>query len=631
MYNKVKYRSERPKNDMEYQKETKNTDLAAYLFHQGTNFRSQDYLGVHLEGSSCVFRVWAPGASGACVIGSFNDWNSQDPAKRTPMTCLTEGGVWEARVPASLVGEKTLYKFMLQTPNGVRYKADPYARRTAPAPETASLYRLEEDYVWQDAGWLSWRRRTVAPQKSKDRPINVYELHLGSFRRHEDGRCFTYEEMARELIPYIKQMGYTHIQLMPVMEHPDDASGGYAATSYYAPTSRFGTPRDFMAFVDAMHGAGVGVFLDLIPADPSRVDYGLCDFDGTPLYEGREVGSLRPFAVGRREVDCFLISCVAFWAETYHIDGFRIGAVAPLLQRDPDKAAAFFRKLNTMMNTRFPDVLTIAEAVGEREDLTTSGGLGFSMKWNLGWTSDVLTYHATDPSRRERYHRHLTFSLMYSFREKYMLPISHSEVSGGRGSLLDRMPGSESEKFAGCRALLGYMMTHPGKKLLFMGCEIGRRGEWTPQKGLAWSLLGESRHAALQQYVAELNHLYLETPPLYEIDDSWEGFRWIDADNARQSVLSYRRIDSRGREVVVIINFLPCSYETYSVGVPDAGVYEEIFNSDALRFGGTGMTNPQPIRTRPERLHGLPDTLSFRLPALSMAVFHCRRKQPRVK
>lgn len=616
---------------MEIRKETKNTDLAAYLFHQGTNYRSQDYMGVHRVDKGFTFRVFAPRATAAYVVGSFNGWEDS-----LPMSRATENGVWEATLTGESFGEGTLYKFKLITPQGVRYKADPYARRTGKPPETASVYTDTASYVWQDEGWMSYRHRMMTPQKQRSHPLNVYELHLGSWKRHGDGRPYTYTETARELVPYVKQMGYTHVQLLPVMEHPDEASMGYRVTAYYAPSARYGTPQDFMAFVDALHSAGVGVILDFAASRIPRDAHGLFEFDGSPLYEQASTGdsssadpASRAFDLSRREVQCFLISCVGFWAETYHIDGFYVDA------GNSGKAISydFLRRLNTMMTTRYPEVMMIAGGSDVLTGLTSfaDGGPGFSMRCNAGFTNDVLQYHATAPERRRMLHKNVTFSLMYSFRERYLLPISHNEVMAGQRSLLDRMPGEYLKKFAGCRALLGYMMTHPGKKLLFMGCEIGQFREWSWREPVEWFLLDYDQHAALQQYVAELNHLYLSTPALFEIDDSWDGFRWIDADNAAQSVLSYRRIDSRGREVVVVVNFADKTYENYCVGVPDPGIYEEIFNSDARQFGGEGRVNATPIRTRPERMHRLPDTLSFTLPPLSVLVFRCRRKQPRVR
>lgn len=634
------------KNTTEY----KNTDLAAYLFHEGTNYRAQDYLGAHQTEDGYVFRVWAPNATGAWVVGAFNNWEDT-----VPMTRTTEGGIWEAELSHGSFGEGSLYKFKLETKNGLRYKADPYARRAGLPPETASVFTALGDYEWHDEGWLKYRRRTMSPQKASSRPLNVYEVHLGSWKRHEDGSFYTYEETARELIPYVKQMGYTHVELLPVMEHPYDGSWGYQVTGYFAPTARYGTPQEFMAFVDNMHEAGIGVILDWVPAHFPKDAHGLYEFDGQPLYENQGWDRMehsgwgtRCFDIGRNEVECFLISSATFWAETYHIDGIRVDAVASMLYLDFDRmpgewvpnaygdnrsleAIAFFRKFNSVMRERFPDVLTIAEESGDYGNLTSfaDGGLGFSMKWNMGWMNDALAYSALDPVYRKYHHDKVTFSLMYAFHEKYMLPISHDEVVHGKKSLLDKMPGDYWQKFAGCRAFLGYMMTHPGKKLLFMGCEIGQFREWAYEDQVEWFLLDYDAHAAMQQYVAELNHLYLSTPALYEIDDSWDGFRWIDADNSEQSVITYRRIDKKGREIMVIVNFTPMARENYAIGVPDPGVYEEIFNSDDVRFGGSGVVNTGPLRTRPQPMHGLPDSLSFRLPPLAVTMFRCKRRQPR--
>jgi 1,4-alpha-glucan branching enzyme len=613
---------------MEMQKESKNTDLAAYLFHQGTNYRSQDYMGVHRAAEGYTFRVFAPHATAVYVIGAFNRWEDT-----LPMTRITENGVWEACLDADRFGEGELYKFKLVTPHGVCYKADPYARRTGTPPETASVYTDTSAYVWQDEGWMSYRHRAMAPAKQWTHPINIYELHLGSWMRHADGQPYTYTETARELIPYVKQMGYTHIQLMPIMEHPSDASMGYCVTSFFAPTARYGTPQDFMAFVDALHAAGVGVILDFATSRIPQDAHGLFEFDGEPLYEQPAAARAQQASLGldfsRREVQCLWISCIGFWAETYHIDGFYVDAGLP----GKGESQEFWRRINTMMSVRHADVLMIAGGVSEATGLTShaNNGPGFSMRTNDGFANDVLQYHAISPSLRANFHKNVTFSLMYTFREHYLLPISHNAVTAGQRSLLDRVPGDYLSKFAASRALLGYMMTHPGKKLMFMGCEIGQFREWNWREPIEWFLLEYDQHAAHQRYVAELNHLYLSTPALYEIDDSWKGFRWIDADNAEQSVLSYRRIDSRGREVIVVVNFADRSYENYSIGVPDPGVYEEIFNSDAIRFGGEGRVNDAPIRTRPERLHQLPDTLNFTLPPLSVLVFRCRRRQPRVR
>lgn len=629
------------------------SDVAAYLFHQGTNYRAQEYLGAHrTEEGTYVFRVWAPNATGAFVVGDFNGWGDS-----LPMIRETEGGIWAAVLDPDVFsfGEGSVYKFKFETPNGIRLKADPYARCAQKPPETASVYTELDGYTWHDESWLSHRRRTMSPAQGDSRPINIYELHLGSWKRHEDGTVYTYEETARELIPYVKQMGYTHIELMPVMEHPYDGSWGYQVTGYFAPTSRYGTPHQFMAFIDAMHAAGIGVILDWVPAHFPKDAHGLYEFDGQPLYEyqGRDRmehrgWGTRCFDLGRQEVECFLVSNAAFWVEMYHADGLRVDAVASMLYLDYDRmpdewvpnvygdnrsleAIAFFRKLNGMMAAQYPDVLTIAEESGDYGNLTSfrDGGLGFRMKWNMGWMNDSLTYASLDAVYRKYHHDRITFSLIYAFHEKYTLPISHDEVVHGKKSLLDRMSGDYWQKFAGCRAFLGYMMTHPGKKLLFMGCELGQFREWDYEDQLEWFLLDYDAHAAMQYYVAELNHWYLQTPALYEIDGSWDGFRWIDADNSTQSVLSYRRIDKKGHEIIVAVNFTPVVHEDFWLGVPDAGTYEEIFNSDDVRFGGSGVVNVGTLHTTPVPNHNLPATLRFRLPPLAMVAFRCKRRDPR--
>ena len=640
---------------MSIKKEPVKGDLAAYLFHEGTNYRTQEYLGAHKAEDGYVFRTWAPNATAAYVVGEFNGWE-----KTLPMTRLTEGGSWEAFLDDAAAadahfGEGSLYKFCFSTPHGERYKADPYARRTAPLPETASVFTTLSGYQWHDEGWLRYRRQNMVPGKASTKPMNIYEVHLGSFRRHEDGSYFSYRELADELSSYAKQMGYTHVELLPVMEHPFDGSWGYQVCGYYAPTARFGTPEDFMYFIDTMHGAGIGVILDWVPAHFPKDEQGLYEFDGQPLYEYQGADRMehkgwgtRCFDVGRNEVECFLISNAAFWADTYHIDGLRVDAVASMLYLDYDRmpgewipncygdnrnleAIAFFRKLNTLMSTHYPDVLTIAEESGDFGHITSfaDGGLGFSMKWDMGWMNDSLEYCSLDPVYRKYHHDKLTFSMMYAFSEHYLLPVSHDEVVHGKKSLLDRMPGSYEEKFAGERAFLGYMMTHPGKKLLFMGCEIGQFREWDYAGQIEWFLLDYEMHRKMQRYVAELNHLYLATPAFYEVEDSWDGFRWIDADDADESIISYRRIDRTGREVIVAVNMTPVTRENFALGVPDAGVYEEIFNSDAEEYGGAGRRNTGTIRTMPRRTCGMADTLTVTLPGLSVVMFRCRRKAPR--
>ena len=621
--------------------------LAPYLFHQGTNYHSFDYLGVHPDAEGYVFRVWAPHASEVFVVGDFNSWGDSDRLERQ-----NDAGIFEGHISAERFGEGTVYKYKLHTPNGVRFKADPYAFYAQQPPETASVYADIEGYEWRDSGWMANRAKRMTPERYYHQPMNVYELHLGSFKRHEDESYYTYEELARELPSYVKAMGYTHVELMPVMEHPFDGSWGYQVTGYYAPSARFGKPKEFMALVDAFHEAGIGVILDWVPAHFPKDAHGLYEFDGEPLYEyqGRDRmehrgWGTRCFDVGREEIQSFLISNATFWVEKYHADGLRVDAVASMLYLDYDRepgewvpnvygnnrnleAIAFFQKLNRHMRGAHPDVLMIAEESTAYGNLTSfeNGGLGFSLKWNMGWMNDTLDYKKEEYYFRRFQHTKTTFSLTYSFSEKYVLPISHDEVVHGKLSLLDRSPGDYWRKFADTRAVMAYMMTHPGKKLLFMGSEYGPFREWAFEEELEWFMLDYPAHAQMQRYTAALNHLYLKHPPLYDLDDGWAGFQWIDADNSEQSILSYRRIDSRGRELVVLINFTPATYEEFRQGLPYHGVWEEIFNSDHPDYGGSGVLNTGAIKTERSPFHGQPASARLRIPPLGAVILKCRRK-----
>ena len=622
--------------------------LASYLFHQGTNYHAHHYLGAHRVEDGYIFRVWAPHAEAAFVVGDFNGWGED-----TPMTRVTEGGVFEGFVPADRFGAGSFYKFKMRTPHGDIYKADPYGVMAGQYPETASVYFDLNGYKWRDATWLRYRKREAA-KPVESRAINIYEVHLGSWRKHEDGSYFTYTELAHELVPYLKAMGYTHVELMPVMEHPYDGSWGYQVTGYFAPTSRYGSPHDFMAFVDMMHEAGIGVILDWVPAHFPKDAQGLYEFDGEPLYEyqGKDRQEhrgwgTRCFDVGREEVQSFLISSATYWVETYHADGLRVDAVASMLYLDYDRkpgewvpnvfgdnknleAIAFFRKLNAHMRGAFPDVLMIAEESTAWGNLTSleNGGLGFHLKWNMGWMNDTLAYAETDPLYRKYSHGKLTFSLTYAFGERYLLPISHDEVVHGKKSFLDRNPGGYEMKFAGARAHYAYMMTHPGKKLFFMGSEIGQFREWDYENELEWFLLDYPMHAAFQHYVAAVNALYLATPALYEQDGGWEGFSWIDADNCDQSVISYRRIDKRGRETVVVINFTPVVREDFRVGVPFHGAWEEVLSSDDIAYGGSGICNKGSLVTEKFPMHGHAQSLKLTLPSMGAVILQCRHKYP---
>ena len=614
-------------------------DLAAYLFHQGTNYFAYEYLGAHKTENGYVFRVWAPNADNIMLTGDFNDWKENIPMHR-----ITERGVWEVSVEDGSIKAGQKYKYKIYGSGQVHYKADPYARRTEAPPETASVIPDDTRYEWKDDGWLSYRKSSAESFYSN--PMNIYELHLGSWKRHDDGTPYGYVELARELSTYVKQMGYTHIEIMPVTEHPFDGSWGYQVCSYYAPTARYGTPAEFCEFVDIMHQAGIGVILDWVPAHFPKDRHGLYEFDGRPLYEYQgwdriehQGWGTRRFDVGREEVQSFLISNASYWLREFHIDGIRVDAVASMIYLDYDKkpgewvpnkdggntcieAVAFFRKLNAHIKGEFPDVITVAEESTAWANVTTfdNDGLGFDMKWNMGWMNDTLAYAELDPVYRKYHHEKINFSLTYAFGEKYVLPISHDEVVHGKKSFLDKMSGDYWQKFAAARAFFGYLMTHPGKKLFFMGSEIGQFREWDYEGQIEWFLLEYETHAKFQRFVAELNHLYLSLPELWQIENSFDGFSWMEADNRDQSIFSYRRIAKDGNEVTVLINFTPVVYDNYVVGVSRSGAYEELINSDDERFGGSGVTNKGELLTLGFGAHGLSDAIKISVPPLGVSV-----------
>ena len=618
-------------------------ELASYYFHQGTSIRAYDYLGVHRTEHGFVFRVWAPNADYVSLVGDFNGWD----CGRTPMSRVTDRGVWEVYVDGDAVQIGQPYKYFIRNGGKELQKADPYGTRMEKPPQTASIVWDADGYRFRDASWLRYRKSHFTREKVMRQPINIYEVHAASWKRHEDGSYYGYAELAAELVTYVKQMGYTHVELMPLSEYPFDGSWGYQVCGYYAPTARHGTPEELKAFVDTMHEAGIGVILDWVPAHFPKDAHGLYEFDGQPLYEyqGKDrmehpTWGTRCFDVGREEVQSFLISNAVYWAEKFHVDGLRVDAVAAMLYLDFDRkpgewtpnvygdnknleAIAFFQKLNGVMAREYPDVMMIAEESTSWEKIThlEDGGLGFTFKWNMGWMNDVLSYIKEDPIWRKYHHNKINFSLTYAFGERYVLPISHDEVVHGKLSLLDRNPGEYEQKFAGTRAFMTYMMTHPGKKLMFMGCEIGMFREWDYADQIEWFLLQYDMHAALQLFAAELNHLYLASPPLWEVDDGWDGFSWIDADNADQSIFSYRRIDRRGRELIVLLNFTPVKREDFLLAVPKKGRYEEVLNSDERRFGGTGVTNAGELRSEPCTLRGGEQAIRVTVPPMSGVIF----------
>ena len=615
-------------------------NYASYLFHQGTNYTAYDFLGVHKIGEGkYVFRVWAPNADAVWVVGSFNGWDTS-----CPMSRITDGGIWEAESCAS---DGDMYKFRIANGGRVFDKADPYGVWCECPPATASIIYDIDRYRWHDRGWMDRRNKLMSKENLYKQPLNIYEMHVGSWKHKQDGSYYNYRELAEELAPYIKQMGYTHVELMPIMEHPYVPSWGYQICGYYAPSARFGTPDDFMAFVDKMHCAGIGVILDWVPAHFPKDAHGLYEFDGQPLYEYQGADRIehagwgtRKFDVGRQEVESFLVSNATFWIDKYHVDGLRVDAVASMLYLDYDKlphewvpnvygdnrcleAISFFKKLNSHIAGLFPDVMMIAEESGAFDNLTgaENGGIGFSYKWNMGWMHDALDYMALDPIYRKYEHDKLTFSLMYAFSEKYVLPISHDEVVHGKKSLLDKMSGDYWQKFANARAFGVYMMTHPGKKLHFMGNEIGQFREWNEEGQIEWFLLDYDMHAQYQFFWAQLNHFYLENSQLWSDDCGWDGFKWVEVNDTDKSIYAYRRIATDNSECIVVVNFTPVVRHDYILGVSQAGDYIEIFNSDDKKYGGSGVINEGVFKAENQESHGLPHRITITLPPLGAAIF----------
>ena len=611
-------------------------EQALRLFHQGTSAHAFDWFGAHPGAEGTVFRVWAPHAAFVSVIGDFNGW---DPAA-APMRRVNEEGVWEVLLSSVKLGDK--YKYHIRNGSRTLEKADPFGLRAELPPKTASVVWSNTGYEWRDASWLSYRKDHFTRETVMHQPLHVYELHAGSWRRHADGTLYSYTELAADLVTYVKQMGYTHVELLPLAEHPFDGSWGYQVCGYYAPTSRYGTPQELMSFVDTMHEAGIGVILDWVPAHFPKDAHGLCEFDGQPLYECRLPDRMehltwgtRCFDLERPEVQSFLLSNALYWIETFHADGLRVDAVASMLYLDFDRregewtpnrygdnrnlaAIEFFQKLNRHLEREHPDVMTVAEESTAWAGLTRfeEDGLGFTFKWNMGWSNDTLSYLRCAFDERPQHREQLIFPVTYAFGERYVLPFSHDEVVHGKRSLLDRNPGDYDQKFAGSRLALAYLMTFPGKKLSFMASELGQFCEWDHGKSLEWFLLDYPKHAAHQLYAAELNHFYLSAPALWERDGESESFAWISADHAEQGILSYRRIGYDGRELLVLLNFMPTAYADFLLAVPRAGVYREVFSSDARRFGGTGAQNGGELVSEPCLLRGSQHAVRVKLPAL---------------
>ena len=620
---------------------------ALEVFHTGDSVRAYDFLGAHLvnrnDKNGVVFRVWAPTARSVSVAGDFNNWNNE-----ANYMYNIGYGVWEVFVEG--VKQFCTYKYCIESEYGDRLmKADPYAFHAQTRPGQASVVYDIESYSWNDSEWFNKRKENNISSS----PMNIYEIHAGSWRKYPDGNFFNYQKLADELIPYLKEMHYTHVQLMPIMEYPYDGSWGFQTTGYYAPTSRYGTPSDFMAFVDKLHGEGIGVILDWVPSNFPTDDFGLARFDGSPLYESNDPKTSKRdswgtclFNYARFEVTSFLVSCAMFWLDKYHIDGLRIGALSSMLYLDygktegewePNKfggkenldAVDFVKRLNTAVHMYHPDVMMFAEENTSWPKLThkiEDGGLGFDFKWNMGWMNDMLHYMSLNSMWRPFNHDSLTFSFYYAFSEKFLLPISHDEVSHGKGSLIKQMPGKYDEQFAGVRAFITYMYAHPGKKLVFMGTEIGQFDEWNHEEAIQWDLLEFEKHKKLRTFFKELNKFYLDCKPLYELDTVWKGFDWIHHDDYTNSVIAFKRTDKNGDEIVSVCNFQPIRRDEYCIGVPKYGLYDEVFNSDEERFGGSGVVNGNNIKTKVMKIHGFDQGLSLTLPPLSVIYLRCAKE-----
>ncbi len=625
-------------------KEKKNDiDYPIYLFHQGNNARAYEFLGAHRTGKNEVtFRVWAPRAAGVSVVGDFNGWDAGANVCRR----ITDGGVWECAVKGVKVYDA--YKYCIRSADGRELmKSDPYGYHMETRPDNASKYYELGGFEWTDGEWLR-RRAASSPYAS---PVSIYEIHAGSWRRYGNGNFFTYRDLADELVSYVVDMGYTHVEFMPLAEHPFDGSWGYQVTGYFAVTSRYGTPDDFMYLVNKCHENGIGVIMDWVPAHFPKDANGLYEFDGSACYEYADAKKgehyqwgTRVFDYGRNEVVSFLMSNAEFWFDVYHVDGLRVDAVASMLYLDygrddgqwiPNKnggnenleAVACLGKINEAVFRDFPGVMMVAEESTAWPMVSKPvymGGLGFNFKWNMGWMNDILKYFSMDGYFRKYNHDLITFSFFYAFSENFVLPISHDEVVHGKRSLINKMPGDYDEKFAGVRAFLGYMYAHPGKKLLFMGQEFGQFIEWNEHKELDWLLLEYEKHRQLKDYSAALNAFYKENPALWEIDYSWDGFEWIVSDDNTNSVIAFERKSETRGSVIVACNFTKVPRGEYRIGVPKKGTYEVVFSSDAKEFGGTGCVRKRVYKSEPKPMHGKADSIALQLPPMATVYLKMR-------
>ena len=613
-------------------------EVPVYLFKQGRNNRAYEFFGAHAENGGAVFRVWAPRAKAVSLAGDFNGWSQE----ACPMTEITDG-IWEARVEN--VENYAAYKYAVTGADGVcRMKTDPFAFHCETRPANASKFFELDGFDWEDGRYFAKRKK----QNIYSSPVNIYELHAGSWKMYPDGSPYSYRALADELVPYLKDMGYTHVELLPVMEHPFDGSWGYQVTGYFAVTSRYGTPHDFMYLVNELHKAGIGIILDWVPAHFPKDAHGLYEFDGTSQYEyadplkreHKDWGT-HIFDFGKNEVVSFLTSSAEFFFDKYHIDGIRVDAVASMLYLDYGRekggwrpniyggrenleAVAFLRYLNESVFRDYPYALMMAEestAWPMVSKPVSDGGLGFNFKWNMGWMNDILRYAQLDGLSRKYNHDLITFSLFYAFSENFVLPISHDEVVHGKRSLLDKMPGTYEEKFMGIKAFLGYMYTHPGKKLLFMGQEFGQFIEWDEKRPLDWFLLDYDSHRGLLQYVKKLNHVYKENAPLWEVDYSWEGFKWLVSDDNTNSVAAFERFDADGNSVIAVCNFTPVTREDYRIGLDCRGVLTKLLDSDSPDFGGRGINTQKRVCTKKIPWHGRDNSVSLTLPGFSCLIY----------
>ncbi len=630
------------------------SEFDRHLFGAGTHYEIYEKMGGRLmthEGArGAAFSVWAPNAKAVSVIGDFNNWD----ARRSPMRRLGESGIWELFLPAAAEGDK--YKFHVTQCDGrVVDKTDPYGVYAEVRPNNASVLYPLKRYKWKDRRWMTARKK----YNFKTAPMNIYEVHLGSWKRAEGDRFLTYTELAEQLIPYVKEMGYTHIEMLPVEEHPFDGSWGYQVTGYYAPTSRYGSPDEFKQFVDACHQNGISVILDWVPAHFPKDDFALARFDGTALYEHQDprLGEhiqwgTYIFNYGRKEVANFLLANALYWMDIFHIDGLRVDAVASLLRLDFCKeegqwlpnvyggsenleAIEFLKHMNSVIAEREPGALMIAEDSTAWPGVTKKvdeGGLGFSLKWNMGWMNDFLSYIKLDPIYRKYHQNKLTFGMAYHYAENFVLVLSHDEVVHTKSSMIGKMPGDVWQSFANLRLSYGFMMGHPGKKLLFMGGEFAQYSEWSEARSLDWHLLQYADHQEMQAYVKELNHLYTEEPAFWAEDFDPNGFQWIECDDAESSIVSFVR-RSKEKELVFLCNFTPVVHRGFSLGVPQEGVYHERLNSDAARFGGSDVINAVPLQSKAEPAGRCPFRVELDVPPLGMVILEREqpKKQPRTK